>query len=321
MTKACIFTQRPSSAALFCVRAMSPIAMILLMLALGYGLRRLGVPESVPRRLQWLVVYVLLPPLVWQAAQRIEWRADLALLAILPWLLGALAAALCWWIGRRLGWTTQTIGCLMMCSALGNTAFLGYPLIGALLGPTALPMAVIFDQLGTFLLLPVLALFVTRVYAGGGDRLSVRERAAELALGILKFPAIHALWIGLLPIAAPDWLQRAAGLMALALVPVAMLAVGMQLKLIPARATLAPAALGLAIKLALLPLVAGALLSALARPALMIETAMLQAAMPPMVTAGALAASADLHPKLAATLVGYGIVIGVLWVPLLATLV
>ena len=40
--------------------------------------------------------------------------------------------------------------------------------------------------------------------------------------------------------------------------------------------------------------------------------------MPAMITAGALAIDAKLAPELAAGLVGYGILIAVLWLPLLA---
>ena len=44
----------------------------------------------------------------------------------------------------------------------------------------------------------------------------------------------------------------------------------------------------------------------------------LQAAMPAMVTAGALAIQHQLAPRLAAALVGYGVLIGLAWLPLLA---
>lgn len=297
---------------------MSPVALILLMMALGWLLRRAPLPESLPLRLQWLVIYVLLPPLVWLSAQRIEWRGDVWLVILLPWLLGIIAALASWLIGRAMGWSRATIACLMLCSALGNTAFLGYPLVRALLGNDALPAAVIYDQLGTFLLLPTLGLWVTRVYAGAGEKRSFSTRAKELVIGIVRFPAVHALWIGLLPLTPPEILRTVASGLAALLVPVAMLSVGMQLKLVPARRLLAPAATGLAIKLGLAPLLAGMVMWAADAPPLLFETAILQAAMPPMVTAGALATSAKLDPDLAAALVGYGILLGVVWVPVLA---
>ncbi len=299
---------------------MSPIALILLMMAIGWLAQRAPLPASVPQRLQWLVIYILLPALVWLSAQRIDWRGDVWLVVLLPWLSGIGAAFLCWLIGRAAGWPRATIACLMLCSALGNTAFLGYPLIRSLLGSDALPTAVIYDQLGSFLLLPTLGLWVTRVYAGSGAALSALAQAKALAIGIVRFPAVHALWIGVLPLAAPEWLRMVAATLAMLLVPIAMLSVGMQIKLVPARRLLAPMTTGLAIKLGLAPLIAAAVLWIAQAPALLAETAILQAAMPPMVTAGAMATNARLDPDLAAALVGYGILIGVLWIPVLAWL-
>jgi predicted permease len=48
------------------------------------------------------------------------------------------------------------------------------------------------------------------------------------------------------------------------------------------------------------------------------QAVILEAAMPPMITAAALAIAHDLAPRLAAALVGYGIVLSLLTLPLWA---
>lgn len=77
---------------------------------------------------------------------------------------------------------------------------------------------------------------------------------------------------------------------------------------------------GLAVKLVVLPLVALVLVRLLGTPALPAEVAVLEAGMPTMITAGALAMLAGLAPELAAALVGYGIVLSLATVPAWATL-
>jgi hypothetical protein len=94
------------------------------------------------------------------------------------------------------------------------------------------------------------------------------------------------------------------------------IAVGLRLKLRapPARSALA---IGLAIKMLLCPLVAFVGLIALRRD-LPAQVAILEASMPPMITAGAMASMAGLAPELCAALVGYGVVIAFVTVPLWA---
>jgi hypothetical protein len=76
----------------------------------------------------------------------------------------------------------------------------------------------------------------------------------------------------------------------------------------------------LAIKMGLCPLIAFALSIALHMRDLPAQVAIMEAAMPPMITAGAMASMAGLAPELCAALVGYGVVIAFVSVPLLAAL-
>ena len=55
-------------------------------------------------------------------------------------------------------------------------------------------------------------------------------------------------------------------------------------------------------------------------PPELLKVAVLEAGMPAMITAGALAMLAGLAPELAAALVGYGVVLGMLTLPVLARL-
>jgi predicted permease len=69
-------------------------------------------------------------------------------------------------------------------------------------------------------------------------------------------------------------------------------------------------------KLALMPAVAYGLVRLLGLDGLPAQAAVLETAMPPMITASALAISHRLAPGLAAALAGYGVVLALVTVPL-----
>lgn len=295
--------------------SLSPtLLVVLLMLALGklFARARLA-PDNTPEVLNGLILKIFLPALVLKAVRGLSWQPDLLALVLTPWLLLGLSWAAILLGARMLRLDRASTGCLLLCASLGNTAFLGYPLIEASLGRAALPYAVVYDQLGSFLILSSFGLAVVALY-GGGERVAWRT----VALKILRFPAFIALLIGLLPIPHPSPFDQAVDLLAAMLVPLAMFAVGFQFKLVPPAGQGRALLLGLGTKMLMLPLCAWALLSAYSDNDLLIASGTLQAAMSPMITAGALAMSARLAPALAASMVGYGLLLALLLVPLLA---
>lgn len=291
------------------------VILVIAMLVLGklYSYTRL-LPSNTPEVINKLVIWVFLPALVLKATAGLTLRAELMLLVLTPWLLAACTLGLVWLLARLFQWPRPVVGCLLLCVALGNTAFLGYPLVEAVLGHDALPYAVVYDQLGSFLLLSSFGLVVVAVYSGGA-----RPSVGVIVHKVLTFPSFGALLIGLLPWTRPALLDGFVQTLAGLLVPMAMFAVGMQLKLVPSRAYAGPTAAGLGLKLLVLPAVAWLAANAAGAEADIVRVSTLQSAMPAMITAGALATDARLAPELAAALVGYGILIALLWLPLLAS--
>lgn len=288
--------------------------LVIVMLALGKAYAHTGwLPQNTPEVINRLVIWLLLPALVLKAVHGLQLQADLLVLVATPWLLAGLTVAATWLLSRALGWRREVTGCLLLCVALGNTAFLGYPLVEATLGHDALKYAVVYDQLGSFILLSSFGLVVVALY-GGASKPSV----GAVVHKVLTFPSFAALILGLLPWERPPLVAHLIDVLASLLVPMAMFAVGFQLKLVPSRAVALPLAAGLALKLLVLPAAAFAIatLAGVDRQIVAVNT--LQSAMPAMITAGALAIDAKLAPELAAGLVGYGILIAVVWLPLLA---
>lgn len=293
--------------------AFDAFALILAMLALGLAFQRLRVfPDNAAEVLNRVVLYVCLPASVLVYAPRLEMGREVLAVAAVPWLLLAATVALVSLATRALKLRSDEHAVLLLCVALGNTSFLGYPLVRALLGEAALPYAVIYDQFGAFLILSTFGLYVLARY--GGD---AKPTAALIARRIATFPPFLALVFGLtlMPEAPPAWIAGGLQRLADALLPLVVLAIGLSLQLKLPRDELKPLAVGLALKLAVMPLIALGLAPLLGLTAVQHDTVVLESAMPPMITAAALAISHRLAPGLAAAMVGYGILLSLLTLP------
>lgn len=296
--------------------AFDAFALVLAMLALGYAFQRLRVlPGNAAQTLNLIVLYVCLPAAVLRYAPRLHVEPALLGLVAVPWLLLlatiASVAALARWLGLR----DEERAVLLLTVALGNTSFLGYPLTRALIGEHALPYAVVYDQFGAFLILSTYGLWVLARYGG-----EAKPDAREMALRIAKFPPLWALLSGftVMPADPPAWIATGLQRLSDALLPLAMLTIGLSVRLTLPREELKPLAAGLILKLTLMPAIATVLVPLLGLHGAMARTTVLESAMPSMVTAGALAIAHDLAPRLAAAMVGYGVLISLLTLPLWA---
>lgn len=291
------------------------LTLVLSLLVLGYLARRFGrFPENAAAVLNQFVIDLCLPAAMLRLIPSLRMRWELVTLVALPWLLALLAFLFARLLARLLRLDRASETALFLCTALGNTSFLGYPLCSALVGEHALPLAAVYDQLGSFLLLSTIApIAVAR--ASGGTAPAPRE----LAVRVLRFPPFIALLVALLPFPRAPLLDTVLAQVSAALVPLAIFAVGLRLRLTPPR-PLSALLLGLTIKLALMPLIAFALGGLLDPPREVFQVAVLESAMPAMITAGAILMAAGLAPELTAALVGWGVVVSLATVPVWAAL-
>lgn len=297
--------------------AFDAFALVLAMLALGYLFQRLRVlPGDAALTLNLVVLYVCLPAAVLRYVPRLHLEPALLGVVAVPWLLLGATVLLVGALARWLRFRRDETAVLMLTVALGNTSFLGYPLTRALVGEHALPYAVVYDQFGTFLVLSTFGLWVLAHYSGEHAR-SPRQMVAR----VLKFPPLWALVAGftIMPADPPGWLAGGLQRLSDALLPLAMLTIGLSVRLTLPRDELKPLGVGLLLKLALMPALAWLLVPLLGLQGEMARTTVLEAAMPSMVTAGALAIAHGLAPRLAAAMVGYGLLLSLLTLPLWAT--
>ena len=110
---------------------------LLIFLCLGAGMilqRRRDIPSSAALALNLYVIYMALPALVLAQMPKLTFSFDLLVPIVMPWLLLAVGAMLVLTGQRLLGWSREVTGCLLLCVPLGNTSFLGIPMVTAFFG-------------------------------------------------------------------------------------------------------------------------------------------------------------------------------------------
>lgn len=304
---------------------MGNVLLVVVCLLLGVLARRSGrFPDATPAVLSRVVIDVALPALTLLYVPRltVDGSAGLTLLVAAvttPWLLFALALAVLWPLARARGWSRGTLGALVLTTGLANTSFVGFPLIEALYGPRALRTALIFDQAGSFLVVSTAGVALAAACAG-------RERPtpAAFARRLASFPPFLAFVLALFLHGVPfhPFLVVVLEKLAALVIPLALLSVGYQLRL--DRGILArdggKLAAGLAVRLALAPLLVLLAMRAAGLHGEAADVIVAESAMGPMVTGAVLAVEENLDPPLATLLLGVGIPLSLVTVPLWAWL-
>jgi len=288
---------------------------VLALLFTGYLLRRLQrLPDNAADVLNRVVIDLCVPATILRLVPKLSLGPGLVVLVIVPWAMAGLAYLLVLGAARAFAIDRKSRAALFLATALGNTSFLGFPLCKALLGERSVPLAAVYDQLGSFLILSTVVP-VTLAGAGAG----ARPRALDVVRRVLTFPPFLALVVALLPLPHPALLEPLYATAASALVPLAVVAVGLKLRLTPPR-PLRVLVLGLSFKLGLLPCAAWVLVRLLGTPSFIAKVAVLETAMPMSITAGAMMMAYDVAGELAAALVGWGLVVSLATVPAWAVL-
>ena len=206
-----------------------------------------------------------------------------------------------------------------MLMGLGNTAFLGLPLIALLLGEDYLVPAIIYDQFGSsmllFIVLPVVVALLSK-----SD--SARVSIWSIGKKILMFPPFVTLLLALL---IPS--TNTLGLLypifvavAKTIAPLAMLVVGLQFYFRIERNYHVPILAVLCFRSLIAPLFVFAIGGALSVSSLHVYAAIMQSAMPPMITAVIILASEGIAARFVTSMLGVGTLVACVTLPLLSLL-
>lgn len=294
---------------------MTALFLLLVCIALGVLVARFAQPpHGLVHSLNWWVINVALPALVLALIPRLHVDPQLWFPVATMWLTFFGAWAVLAAVGAWRRWPRRRVGALVLVCGLGNTSFMGYPMIAAMHGRAGLTLAVVADQIGCFPLLASAGIVVASVYAGQ------RPQTALIARRMLTFPPFLALLAGIAVGVSGGWPAWMSGVLmpiGHTLTPLALFSVGLQLRLRVSRSTLPPLVAGLGWKLLLAPLAAWGLGMLAGVGGLTLTVGVLQAAMAPMISAAILADEYELEPPLVNAVLGAGILLSLLLVPAL----
>lgn len=279
--------------------------------------RARAVPDGTAAVLDRLVIVLALPGLVLARVPALELDTTVLVPVGVAWGTLLLLTGLVLVLARVLSWSHTTTGTMLLCVPLGNTSFLGVPAVEALLGTEHVVYALVYDQLGSFLALATWGTFVAARW-GSGPEPSPRAVARR----VVTFPPFVALvlafvvrWTGL-----PQPVAAVAELLGQTLIPLTMLAIGMRLR-VPRVDALPTLATGLGLRLVVAPAAVLGVVATTGVGGIVWDTAVLEAAMPPMVTAGIVAIDAGLDQRLATALTGGGILVALVTLPVVARVI
>lgn len=296
---------------------------VIVLLVLGVVAARLpAMPDRAAATLDALVLWFALPGLILAEIPDLDLAASTAVPVAVAWGTLALLATLVLLLARVRGWSRRTTGTMLLVVPLGNTSFLGVPAVSALLGAEHVAHALVYDQLGSFLALATWGTVIAARYgAGATPSLGGTLRRIATFPPFVALVAAFVLREVALPATAAEVFTDVTGRLGAMLVPLTMLAVGMRLRLPRAWGTFEPLALGLVLRMGVAPAAAYGVLLALDGGGVAWQTSIVEASMPPMVTAGIVATAAGLDEELSSALVGVGVLAALVTAPFWAALV
>jgi predicted permease len=280
--------------------------LIIVCIAAGIILSRLRLlPTDAHKGVNAWVINVALPALALRCVPEIEWSSHLFLPIISPLLVwvGAWFFVMVYDRKRRLPTGSRTA--LWVTCGLGNTAFLGFPMIAAYYGESEIHHAVVFDQM-TFLLFSSLGVItILRASSENTEALNIRFFANKSLL----FPPFLGCLLALILSRFFDFstvnplLDKLVATMS----PMALFSIGLQLKFGAIKQEWKLISAGLVYKLLLAPLLILLLAFLLGSGGNLAKISVFEAAMSSHITASLLTGQSGLNPRYCSLVVGMGI--------------
>lgn len=293
---------------------MSNVILLAICLVLGGILRKTGrFPENFSGSLNGFIIHISLPALALYHIHNLTISTDLLFTAAMAWLLFVVGAGFFYLVSRMMKFDRKTVGALMLVGGLGNTSFVGLPMIEAYYGKSMLGVGIVADLAGSFFVLSTLGIFVATTYSSTG-----KVDAKAVLKKVFTFPPFQALVIAVLlkAVSFPGWLDNVLLQLGATLTPLALISVGYQLQVSAIKGELKPFIVGLSYKMILGPaIVAAVFIGLLGGSGEIMKVTIFEAAMGPMITAGIVATEHKLNPPLISIMLGIGIPLSFLTLP------
>ncbi|QOG11723.1 AEC family transporter [Arcobacter sp. FWKO B] len=284
---------------------MESFFVIILPLVLGYIASKGKIfDEKAPLILNQFIIYIALPALILLKIPTISFSYDILVPVVVSWSSMIGSAIIILLLSKLLNFTKEVTGSLLLVGVLGNTSFLGIPLVTSYFGQDALAYIIIYDQLGTFLALATYGTLIVSLYSNKSS-----FKIKDILKKLITFPPFVALVIAFIikDFSYPNALSKSFEMLSYTIVPLALFSVGLQLQFKLQSDVIKPFSVALVTKLIFAPIIAYAVCYILGYDGFIANVSIMESAMGPMITAGVVATAAGLAPRLSSAIVGYGI--------------
>lgn len=274
---------------------------------LGYILQKFKVfSDDMPLTLNRFVIHISLPALILLEVPKLTFSMEMFIPPFIAWVVMIISALLVLAFSRAMNFPKKVEGALMLVGVFTNSSFVGIPMITAYLGEGALSHLMMYDQLGTAIAFGTYGTIVVVYYTNKGKIIPM-----QMFKKVLIFPPFMALLVAFVLLGKnyPPMLAHTLSALASTVIPMALVAAGLQLKLFLPKEEIKPFGVSLGIKLIIAPAVALLVCWIFGWDNMASKVSIMEAGMAPMITAGAVASMAGLAPRLSSAIVGYGIIL------------
>ena len=265
-------------------------------------------PKDGYRSINKFILYVPLPAIVLTKIPFLEITHEVIFPIASAWIIFFASAVFAYIFCRIMKYDKKTMACLILCCGLGNTSFVGYPILKYFYGEQSLQYAIFVDQPGSFLILSTFGILVATYFSASS------LDTKQIGLRLIKFPPFLIFILAL-------FLQKELitgntfyilDVFGKFMVPLAILSLGLQFKLSLKEIEWKKLSAGLFYKLLLAPFIVYVLFHfVLHKQGELYTVSVLECAMPPMITSSILAIEYNLDEKLANALPTLGILFSV----------
>lgn len=286
---------------------MENFIIIILAISIGYTIRRSNVfSKDAPIILNQFIIYISLPAMILLQIPKLTISIEAIIPIIISWTVMTVSVILILFLSRLFDFSKDVVGCLMLVAVLGNTSFLGIPIITSYIGHESIPYILVYDQLGNFIALATYGTFVANYYSSNS-----KVTFKLITYKVITFPPFIALIVGLVLIGTEfnSMVTKILESFSATIVPLALVSVGLQLQLKMQKDEIKPFSVAIVTKLIISPIIAIIVCKIFDWNNTASMVSIMEAGMSAMITAAAIATMANLAPKLSAAIVGYGTII------------
>jgi predicted permease len=292
---------------------MTNLLLLIICLSLGGILQRTkGFPKDAYLGLNAVIINICLPSLTLLYTSQISFKANQLLVILTPYILFISSFVFFKIVAKILHFDRSTTGALTITAGISSISFVGFPIFELLYGKAGVQLGILMSQAGSFVVCGTMGIMTASYYSES------KPSIESIIKSIFTFPPFLAFCIAVclnimdyhFPSSVSEILQKLGSPFTV----LALLSVGLQIKISKANLIQKPLLLGLFFKLLIAPLIIFILyLILLQQNILLPENAwigkmcVIGAALGSMNTASIIAINHKLNPTLASLMIGISI--------------